>query len=182
MTTTSDHLETAALVLAKCAANDLWFPTGDQATVIAWAEVFAEAHLSRTDLLAGVTHAYRTEDEGFRPLPASIVRHAHQAYREQLSNLPQEHREHMENMTHALQDIGIDPPTAHRHARQITLGRTPELTLTPQQDQQLQALMNQQQQPTRRHIEPGTFARRLNDVLAQTLHQPPTHDAKEKVA
>ncbi|MBM4686454.1 hypothetical protein GS532_22575 [Rhodococcus hoagii] len=50
-------IETAAQVLAKCAANDPWFPKGGQAIVQAWAEVFAESKLSREDLLAGVARA-----------------------------------------------------------------------------------------------------------------------------
>ncbi|NKR52950.1 hypothetical protein GS481_02325 [Rhodococcus hoagii] len=123
-------IETAAQVLAKCAANDPWFPKGGQAIVQAWAEVFAESKLSREDLLAGVARAYRTEETGYRPLPASIVKHARAAYFEALRDLPEEERERMDHVNHALQDMGFAPPAAHRFARRIALGRRPEVGLT----------------------------------------------------
>lgn len=117
--------ETAALVLAKCASNDPWFPNPGQAIVKAWAEIFATSNLTREDLLAGVTRAYQTEDTGYRPLPASIVKHARASYFESLANLPDERRESMEDAAHALMEIGIQPPDAHKYVRRIILGRTP---------------------------------------------------------
>lgn len=127
----ADHdIETAAKVLAKCAANDPWFPKGGEAIVQAWAEVFAESKLSRDDLLAGVARAYRTEEAGYRPLPASIVKHARAAYFEALRELPDAERDRMEAIEHAMQDMGFAPPVAHRFARRVALGRRPEVGLT----------------------------------------------------
>ena len=67
----TDDEQTAAMVLAKCAANDPWFPAGGEAIILAWSEVFAASKLTREDLLAGVARAYRLSPDGFRPLPAS---------------------------------------------------------------------------------------------------------------
>jgi len=130
-------IETAGMVLAKCAANDPWFPKGGDAIIQAWAEVFAESRLSRDDLLAGVARAYRTEESGFRPLPAAIVRHARAAYFEALRDLPDEQREQMEAVNHALQDMGFTPPDAHRFAKRVALGRKPDVRLTEDQKVEL---------------------------------------------
>lgn len=126
-------IETAAMVLAKCAANDPWFPKGGDALVQGWAEVFAESRLSREDLLAGVARAYRVEESGYRPLPASIVKHARAAYFEALRELPDERRADMDEANFVLQDMGISPPQAHRFARAVVLGRQPELELSEAQ-------------------------------------------------
>ena len=91
----NEHQQTAALVLAKCAANDPWFPNGGEAIVMAWAEVFAESGLAREELLAGVARAYRLETEGFKPLAASIVKHSFAAYHDSLKSLSDEKRESM---------------------------------------------------------------------------------------
>ncbi|WP_072689312.1 hypothetical protein [Rhodococcus marinonascens] len=130
---TDDDKITATMVLAKCAANDPWFPNGGEATVMAWAEVFSDARLPREDLLAGVARAYRLAKEGFRPLPGPIVEHSKAAYFESIQALPEDRREAMEEASHVLQGMGIAPPEAHRYARRVALGRTPQLQLTAEQ-------------------------------------------------
>ncbi|KIA63032.1 hypothetical protein [Nocardia vulneris] len=162
-----DDRATAALVLAKCAANDPWFPHGGESTVLAWAEVFGESGLSREDLLSGVARAYRMAEEGFRPLPASIVRHARAAYFEQLKALTDEQRELMEEANYVLQDMGISPPEAHRFARRVALGREPQLQLTEQQATEFRRRLQERQQlpKVRRAVEMPGFARPLNEVI-----------------
>lgn len=81
MSDTHDYQQTAARALAKCAANDPWFPQPNRATVAAWAEQIAVYRLNESDVLAGVTIAYRDHGtdisgERFRPLPRDIVRAA----------------------------------------------------------------------------------------------------------
>ncbi|ULE32178.1 hypothetical protein [Mycobacterium sp. IDR2000157661] len=76
-----DYQQTAAKALAKCAANDPWFPQPNRATVAAWAEQIAVYRLNEADVLAGVTMAYRDNGtdrtgERFRPLPRDIVQAA----------------------------------------------------------------------------------------------------------
>ena len=141
----NEHQQTAALVLAKCAANDPWFPNGGEAIVMAWAEVFAESGLAREDLLAGVARAYRLETEGFKPLAASIVKHSFAAYRDSLKSLSDEKRESMEEASHILQELGLTPPQAHRYVRRIALGRKPLVALTPEQDSQLRIRLAERQ-------------------------------------
>ncbi|KJF21940.1 hypothetical protein C7T36_18340 [Rhodococcus sp. AD45-ID] len=141
----TEWIETSALVLAKCASNDPWFPNPSQAMVIAWAEIFSTSHLTREDLLAGVTRAYRTEDAGYRPLPASIVKHARAGYFESLADLPDERRESMEDAAHALMEIGIQPPDAHKYVRRIVLGRTPPFQLTTEQDTEFRDILAERQ-------------------------------------
>ncbi|MGC0365046.1 hypothetical protein ABH922_003030 [Rhodococcus sp. 27YEA15] len=141
----NDHQQTAALVLAKCAANDPWFPNGGESIVMAWAEVFAESGLAREDLLAGVARAYRLADEGFKPLPASIVKHARAAYFESLKALPEAKRELMEEASHILQELGLTPPQAHTYARRIALGRRPLRPLTADQDTALRSRLAERQ-------------------------------------
>lgn len=135
----AEWIEISTAVLAKCAANDPWFPAGGDGITIAWAEVFAASKLAREDLLAGVARAYRLAPDGFRPLPASIVTHAKAAYYESLAALPDARREAMEEAAHILQELGLTPPEAHRYARRIALGRKPLESLTPEQDSQLRA-------------------------------------------
>ncbi|MFE3060662.1 hypothetical protein [Nocardia sp. NPDC059239] len=130
---TDDDKKTASLVLAKCASNDPWFPNGGESTVLAWAEVFSESGLSREDLLAGTARAYRLAPDGFKPLPASIVRHSRDAYFESLKSLPEENRRLMDTVNEALQDMGITPPDAHRFSRRVALGRIPDVNLTEAQ-------------------------------------------------
>lgn len=141
----TDDEQTAAMVLAKCAANDPWFPAGGEAIILAWSEVFAASKLTREDLLAGVARAYRLSPDGFRPLPASIVSHAKAAYYESLAELPEARREAMEEAAHILQDLGLTPPEAHRYARRIALGRKPLEPLTSEQDSQLRARLTERQ-------------------------------------
>ncbi len=133
----NEWIETSALVLAKCAANDPWFPNPGEALVKAWAEVFAGSHLSREDLLAGVARAYRIEDEGFRPLPASIVKHARAAYFEALGALDDGQRDQMLTMAYELEDMGFPPPLAQKHVRRVALGRSPAIDLSDQQRAEL---------------------------------------------
>ncbi|MFC9768984.1 hypothetical protein [Rhodococcus jostii] len=129
----ADDLETATLVLGKCASKDPWFPVGGDALIQGWAEVFAACGLSREDLLAGVELAYLKSEDGFKPLPASIVRFARDAYFESLKALPEDRRQLMEEANHILQGMGIAPPDAHRYARRVALGREPQFRLTDTQ-------------------------------------------------
>jgi hypothetical protein len=77
MTAISEHaMNTARAVLAKCAANDPWFPQPAQYTMLAWAEQFAGTNLDIDDLLAAVTAVYRDNGAGFKPLPADILKSA----------------------------------------------------------------------------------------------------------
>ena len=142
---TDQDIATATKVLAKCSANDPWFPNGGEATVMAWAECFSESGLSEEDLLAGVARAYRTAEEGFRPLPAAIVKHARAAYFEQLEALPRERRQLMEEATHILQDLDIPAPDAHRYARRVALGRSVPFRLTDKQDAEFRKLLAERQ-------------------------------------
>ena len=141
----AEAIETATQVLMKCAANDPWFPAGGDGIQVAWAEVFAESGLAREDLLAGVARAYRLETEGFKPLPAAIVKYAKEAYYDSLKSLPDEKRESMEEASHILQELGLTPPQAHRYVRRIALGRKPLVALTPDQDSQLRIRLAERQ-------------------------------------
>jgi len=164
---TDDDKQTAAMVLAKCAANDPWFPAGGESTVLAWAEVFSESHLSREDLLAGVARAYRISEEGFRPLAGSIVKHARAAYFEQLKALPDERRELMEEANHILQEMGVRPPDAHRYARRVALGRAPHFRLSDAQHAEFQRRMQARKEIpklTRRELDVSHIARPVDEV------------------
>lgn len=136
--TTPYYFDAAAKVLAKCASNDPWFPQGGEAVVHAWAEIFADSGLSTEDLLAGVARAYsKAGDNGYRPLPGSIIKHAREAYFEQLRSLDDATRETLDELVFALQDVGLFPPDAHRFARRVILGREPHVQLTSEQQVQL---------------------------------------------
>jgi hypothetical protein len=166
---TDNDRQTAAMVLAKCAANDPWFPAGGETTVLAWAEVFADSGLAREDLLAGVARAYRLAEEGFRPLPASIVRHSRAAYFEQLRQLSDGQRERMDQANYVLQDMGFLPPVAHRWARRVALGRTPNVDLSQEELAEFQRRMTERQavaQMTPRPLDMGSVARPVNEVIA----------------
>jgi hypothetical protein len=69
----TDHHETAALALAKCAAYDPWFPQPNRATVEAWAEQIARWDIAPRDALAGVAKMYTDNGSGFRPLPKDLI-------------------------------------------------------------------------------------------------------------
>lgn len=126
MTVTDRDLQTASAVLARCAGFDPWFPGVGDAAIHAWAEVFATSRLAAEDLLAGVERAYRLNEDGYRPLPGSIVKHARAAYYERLDELPEDR---IDETNHVLQDMGYTPPEAHRLARRMALGRSvPELS------------------------------------------------------
>lgn len=185
----NDHQQTAALVLAKCAANDPWFPNGGESIVLAWAEVFAASGLAREDLLAGVARAYRLADEGFKPLPASIVKHARAAYYESLKALPESKREAMEEASHILQELGLTPPEAHRYARRIALGRKPLVPLTAEQDSQLRTRLAERRDlkalPSRKRFLTGLvgeFTQSLNSnpASAPTGSTAPGIDTQEQ--
>lgn len=133
----NEWIETSALVLAKCASHDPWFPNPGEALVKAWADIFAKSHLSREDLLAGVSRAYGLEDEGFRPLPASIVKHARAGYFEALDALDDEQRDQMLTMAYELEDMGFPPPLAQKHVRRVALGRSPVIDLSAEQRAEL---------------------------------------------
>lgn len=136
---TEEHIATAAAVLAKCASFDQWFPNGGEAVTISWAEALAESRLAREDLLAGVARMYRhAGEDGVKPLPATVIRHAKAAYREALDALPEERRRMMLDAEHALQDMGLTPPEAHRVARRTALGRDPGRRFTPEQRAELE--------------------------------------------
>lgn len=126
-------IETATEVLAQCAAHDPWFPAASESGTLAWANAFATSGLSREDLLAGVAHAYQNAEEGFRPLAATIIRHARASYLEELAALPDWRRELMDEANHVLQDMNISPPDAHRFARMVALGRSTPFELTADQ-------------------------------------------------
>ena len=78
----TDYRQLAAMVLAKCAANDPWFPKGSTATVDEWARHFARWELGARDLAAGVELAYEEHGSGFKPLPKDIVDFARKVRRE----------------------------------------------------------------------------------------------------
>lgn len=132
-----EYRRIATLALAKCASNDPWFPHAGDATILGWAEAFQDSRLSEEDLLAGVSRAYRIAEEGFRPLPSVIIKHAQAAYFEALRDLPDDRRKLMETANHALQDMEFTPNDAHRYSRAIALGRKPRIDLTPEQDTEL---------------------------------------------
>lgn len=76
MTIPESAINATKAVLAKCAANDPWFPNPAEATILAWAEQFVVAKIPLDDLLAAVTQVYATNGSGFKPLPADIIRAA----------------------------------------------------------------------------------------------------------
>lgn len=172
---TDDDKHTAGLVLAKCAANDPWFPAGGESTILAWAEVFSESGLSREDLLAGTARAYRLAPDGFRPLPASIVRHSRDAYFEALKALPEDKRQLMEDANHVLQDMGFAPPDAHRWSRRVALGRVPDIRLTKSQLEDFQRRLDARRvllaAPPRPPRISGTF-KTVTEVLAAEDQNP----------
>lgn len=122
--------QTAALVLAKCAANDPWFPNGGESVVLAWAEVFKKSNLQRIDLVEGVTLAYMENGAGFKPLPADIVKYGTAHYHKALNALTSKQREAMDETTYALIDQGYVPREAHQFARMAALGRPVAISLT----------------------------------------------------
>ncbi|WP_174377582.1 hypothetical protein [Nocardia thailandica] len=157
MTATPSPIDTAREALQRCSGYDLWFPTPSQTAIVAWAKAFDDSRLSHDELLAGVDHAYQNEAPGYRPIPASIIAHAKTAYFESLRGLPDDRRRLMDEANYALQDMGFHPNTAHRYSRAVAHGRTPEITLTPEQATELRARLTrtreQLEQPPR-HLEP----------------------------
>jgi hypothetical protein len=75
-------IDAAKAVLAKCAANDPWFPLPSESIVLAWAEHIARWNLSADELLEAVTVAYTGRTSGFKPLPADIIIAARQIRRD----------------------------------------------------------------------------------------------------
>lgn len=161
--TTPLPIDTALAVLQRCSGYDLWFPTPSQTAITAWAQAFADSHLSHEDLIAGVDRAYQTEAPGFRPLPASIISHAKAAYYESLRGLPDDRRRLMDEANYALQDMGFAPNDAHRYSRAVAHGRTPDITLTADQATELRARLTH----TREQLEqPPRHLQSLWNVLA----------------
>ncbi|WP_280475467.1 hypothetical protein [Nocardia asiatica] len=161
-----DYKRAAALVLAKCATKDLWFPNVGETTILGWAEVFAESGLTTDELLDGVERAYNKAEEGYRPLPASIVNHARAAYFDALRELPEERRKLMDQANYVLQDMGFSPPVAHRWARRVALGRTPNVALSEEQQAEFRRRLAERQEIEnlpRRQIDPGKFGRPADD-------------------
>jgi len=82
-----------ALVLAKCAAHDPWFPNGGEAMALAWGTVFARHKLALDDLLAAVEVAYGANGAGFKPLPADIAKAAREIRRDRAEREPEADRQ-----------------------------------------------------------------------------------------
>jgi hypothetical protein len=104
-----------AVVLAKCAANDPWFPQPGEALCDAWGEIFAKSKLQLSDLLGGVTNAYTEHGSGFKPLPADIVRFARAIRRERGDRMTPEQRRELEDRRDAelerkLASLPVSPP------------------------------------------------------------------------
>lgn len=159
----------ATLVLAKCATKDLWFPNVGETAILGWAEVFEESRLSVDELLDGVDRAYRKEEQGYRPLPASIVSHARTAYFDALRDLPEEHRKLMDEANYVLQHMGIIPPVATRWSRQMALGRKTNIDLTEEQMSEFRRRMAERQALKEAPVRPldfGSFARPVREVVA----------------
>lgn len=85
-------LETASVVLAKCAAYDPWFPKPDgeqaQATIQAWATAFKG--MEPRWVLAGVDRWYSTHGAKDRVLPADIAKESADIRRDFRSRMSQE--------------------------------------------------------------------------------------------
>ncbi len=161
-----EHKRAAVLVLAKCATKDLWFPNVGETTILGWAEVFADCGLTAEELLDGVDHAYRKEEQGYRPLPASIVSHARAAYFDALRDLTEDRRKLMDQANYVLQDMGYSPPVAHRWARQVALGREPSIELTAEQLAEFQQRLAERQELESRPVrslDTSKVFRRIND-------------------
>ncbi|WP_326600543.1 hypothetical protein [Rhodococcus sp. PD04] len=161
-----EHVDMAVTVLAKCAAFDPYFPNGGEAITLAWAEAFAEAGLPVEDLLAGVARMYRhAGEDGVRPLPSTVIRHAKAAFAEALAALPQDRRETMIEAEHALQEMDFTPPEAHRIARRIALGRNPGVTFTAEQREELSRRLEER----RRHAELPSRLDRFKALTAKAF-------------
>lgn len=122
--------QTAALVLAKCAANDPWFPNGGESVVLAWAEVFKKSEMQRIDLIGGVTLAYMEHGSGFKPLPADLVKYAVMHYRKALDSLTPQERSAMDETAYTLMDRGYTGRDSYYYARMAALGRPVAISLT----------------------------------------------------
>jgi hypothetical protein len=96
-TPSQQAIQAAQAVLAKCNANDPWFPKPSQATVLAWAEHFMLKNYPLEDLLAAVTLLYQTKASGFRPLPGDILGAAAGIRNDRLMREADEEREAREN-------------------------------------------------------------------------------------
>lgn len=164
---TEESKRTATLVLAKCSAKDLWFPNIGEVAILGWAEVFAESGLTCEELLDGVDRAYQKAEEGYRPLPASIVSNARAAYFEALRELPDDRRKLMDEANYVLQDMGFTPPVAHRWARRVALGRTPNVDLSEEQLAEFRRRMTERQAiatMTPRPLDATSFTRPVADA------------------
>lgn len=125
-------LQTASMVLAKCAAYDPWFPKPDgeqaQATVQAWATTFSG--MGPRWLLAAVDRWYARNGAGERVLPADIVRQARELTNEHYSRLSADQKQvHAEQILAAKLEArakGIDTRTVHIPIPDVALPEHPE--------------------------------------------------------
>lgn len=180
MTAPARHwIETASLVLAKCAGLDIWFPNVSDAAVLVWAGEFATSGLDRADLLAGVSRAYRNEPEGYRPTPGSLIRHARAAYYETLRDLPDERRAELDYSCHVLQDIGVPIPLAHKVARLGALGRAWRHLVD--EDQARQLIERMAHRPVLTANPPRAIAAAV-EPYRQLSGAPPRHSATDQPA
>lgn len=166
-----EYKQIATLVLAKCTTKDLWFPNIGESTILGWAQVFQDSKLSKEDLLAGVDRAYLNADDGYKPLPSSIVRHARAAYFDQLNALPHQERQIMDNAHYVLEQMGFLPPHAHRASREMALGREPSIGLTEVQLAEFQRRMAEREALERapvRAVAPlvAPFTRPVNQAIS----------------
>jgi hypothetical protein len=86
-------INAAKAILAKCAANDPWFPQPSETTILAWAEHIMSTNLDLDDLLNGVTVAYGVNGDGFHPQPKDILDAARAIRRDRLERESDAERE-----------------------------------------------------------------------------------------
>lgn len=177
-----EHKRAATLVLAKCATKDLWFPNIGESTILGWAEVFAESGLTADELIDGVDRAYKKEEQGYRPLPASIVSHARAAYFDALRDLPEDRRQLMNEANYVLQDMGFLPPVAHRWARLVALGRTPNVDLSEEQMAEFRRRLTERQalnaQPPKK-IDYSKLLRSVDEAFKDEIKKPASPPAED---
>ncbi len=94
---TETDLQIAAQALARCAANDPWFPQPNRATVSAWAEQIAYWKLNAQDVVNGVRKMYADNGSGFRPLPKDLIEAARAVRRERTESEKPHEREARED-------------------------------------------------------------------------------------
>jgi hypothetical protein len=90
---TNECFVTASRALQLCSCYDNQFATPSQATILAWADVFAYHRLSADDVLAAVRGYYRTETEHVVVLPGMIAALARDIRQDRFQRSPLEARE-----------------------------------------------------------------------------------------